>query len=334
MNQSLPETLKLGNSAQQTERYRLGIPVKVVGGDLRSHDSRRWQNQPHLSVSLAYVRDIFEYLHSRNIRFYRLAGSLAPYLTHPDMPQFHGQLEECSTELAAIGDLARLYGIRLTMHPGFYIQLGSPESRLVRRSIEELAGAAALLDAMGVGDESTMVIHVGGAYDDKLASRARFVETVNQLPSLLRKRIVLENDDRLFDLEDVMWVQQQTGLRIVLDVLHHRCLNDNGVSLIEALRLALSTWPVDQQPKIHFSTPRTEARQLFRNGRPHLQMPLARQHSDFLNPFEFIDLLRAARAAKLRPFDVMLEAKGKDLALLRLRDDVSRYAPELAGFVQ
>jgi len=322
------------NSAQQTERYRLGIPVKVVGADLRSHDSRRWQNQPHLSVSLAYVRDIFEYLNNRNIRFYRLAGALAPYLTHPNMPQFHNQLDECSTELAATGDLARLYGIRLTMHPGFYIQLSSPDKGLVQRSIEELTGAAALLDAMGAGTESAIVIHIGGAYDDKFASRARFVEKVNQLPLHLRGRVVLENDDRLFDLEDVLWAHQKTGIRVVLDILHHRCLNHSGISTIEALRLALSTWPANQKPKIHFSSPRTEARQLFRNGRPHLQMPMARQHSDFLNPFEFVDLLREARTAKLRPFDVMLEAKGKDLALLRLREDVNRYAPELAGFVQ
>ena len=81
----------------------LGFPVKVLGAPLRSHDSRRWQNQPHLSVSLAYVRDVFEYLQRRDIRFYRLAGQLAPYLTHPALPQFHRQLEECSVELAAIG---------------------------------------------------------------------------------------------------------------------------------------------------------------------------------------------------------------------------------------
>ena len=74
----------------------LDIPVKIIGlAGLRSHDSRRWQSQPHLSVSLAYVRDIFEYLHSRNIGFYRLSGQLAPYLTHPDMPQFHRHLRLC-----------------------------------------------------------------------------------------------------------------------------------------------------------------------------------------------------------------------------------------------
>ena len=106
---------------------RLGFPVKVLGAPgLPSHDSRRWQNQPHLSVSLAYLRDIFLYLESRSIRFYRLAGQLAPYLTHPELPAFHRQLEECATELAAVGDLARQQRLRLTLHPGFFVQLNSP----------------------------------------------------------------------------------------------------------------------------------------------------------------------------------------------------------------
>ena len=38
---------------------RLGFALKVLGQPgLKSHDSRRWQNEPHLSVSLAYLREI------------------------------------------------------------------------------------------------------------------------------------------------------------------------------------------------------------------------------------------------------------------------------------
>ncbi|HXF60268.1 MAG TPA: hypothetical protein VNK95_01545, partial [Caldilineaceae bacterium] len=75
--------------------YRLGVPVKVMAAPLRSHDSRRWQQAPHLSVSLAYLRDLLIYLHRHDIHLYRLAGQLAPYATHPGLPQFHCQVEEC-----------------------------------------------------------------------------------------------------------------------------------------------------------------------------------------------------------------------------------------------
>lgn len=310
--------------------YRLGIAVKLLGAPLRSHDSRRWQNRPHLSVSLAYLRDIFEYLHSQDIHFYRMSSHLAPYATHPDLPQFHRQLQECQTELAAVGDLARLYDIRLSLHPAQYVRLNSPEPDRVARAHQELALAASLLDAMGAGQNAVIVVHVGGAYGDRGSARGRFVAAYERLDACVRRRMVLENDDHLYDIQDLLWIHRRTGIRLVLDVLHHRCLNPAGVPLAEALALALETWPAGQQPKIHFSSPRTELRRLYRNGEWRVQMPLPNQHSDFINPFEFIDLMREVREAQLRTFDIMLEAKAKDLALLRLRQLVARYAPDIA----
>ena len=64
-----------------------------------------------------------------------------------------------------------------------------------------------------------------------------------------------------------------------------------------------------------------------------LQAPLPNQHSDFLDPFTFIDLLETAARLRTRPFDVMLEAKAKDLALLRLREQLREYAPSLSALV-
>ncbi len=313
--------------------YRLGFPVKVVGAPLPSHDSRRWQNQPHLSVSLAYVRDIFEYLHAHDIRFYRLAGQLAPYLTHPGLPAFHHQIEECWNELAAIGDLARAYRLRLTMHLAHFIQLNSPDLLQVKRSQAELQMTVQLLEAMGLGSDAVIVVHVGGIYGDARASRERFVRTWEMLSPAVQQRLALENDDRHYGLQDVLWLHQRTGIRVVLDTLHHRCLNPSGHPLINALALALATWPADQQPKIHFSSSRTALRHLIRNGQSYLQMPLPRQHSDFIDVFQFIDLLRGVRAANLRPFDIMLEAKGKELALLRLREQIATFAPDLVPFI-
>ncbi|MEZ4863186.1 MAG: UV DNA damage repair endonuclease UvsE [Caldilineaceae bacterium] len=310
-------------------RYRLGFPVKVMGAALPSHDSRRWQNQPHLTVSLAYLRDIFTYLANCEIHFYRIAGNIAPYLTHPTLPQFHNQIEESRTELAATGDLARLYRIRLTMHPGHYIQLSSPDPARVARGHLELEACALLLEAMGLGTEAVVVIHIGGMYEDRIGSLERFVRNYHLLSPTARSRAVLENDDRIFDIQDILWVHRRTGIRLVLDVLHHRCLNRNGVPLIDALAQTLATWPHDEQPKIHYSSPRTELRYLYQNRERRLAMPLPNQHSDFINPFAFIDLLQNGRAAGLRPFDIMLEAKAKDLALLRLRTQVAQFAPHL-----
>lgn len=314
--------------------YRLGFAVKVVGvPNLPSHDSRRWQNRPHLSVSLAYLRDIFGYLDRQDIRFYRMAGQLAPYLTHPHLPQFHRQLDECDLELAAMGDLARQLRLRLTLHPGFYIQLNSPDERRVERSVAELSAAAALLDSMGLGPETVIVIHVGGVHGDAVLGRERFVRRANLLPDTLRSRLALEHDDRRYTLQDVLWIHRRTGIRILFDTLHHRCFGKDDLPLVDGLRLALATWPAGERPKIHVSSPRTEVRHLLREGAIRLQPPLPNQHSDFLHPFEVIDLLAQAQRLRLRPFDIMLEAKAKDVALLRLRDQIAKFAPGLAAVI-
>lgn len=317
-------------NADPSPPLRLGFAVKVLGAPgLPSHDSRRWQNQPHLSVSLAYLRDIFLYLQNRSIHFYRLAGQLAPYLTHPDLPAFHSQLDECTTELAAVGDLARQQRLRLTLHPGFFVQLNSPEPTLLARSIAELESSAALLDGMGIGREGVIVVHVGGVHDSREAGRARFVRSWEQLPARAKARVVLEHDDRRYSLSDALWIHRRTGVPVVFDSLHHRCLNPEQIPSIDALRLALSTWPGDVRPKIHISSPRTEIRYLRRPDGVRMQAPLLNQHSDFLDPFPVIDLLSQALSLSLRPFDILLEAKAKDVALLRLRSQIERYAPAL-----
>ncbi len=171
---------------------------------------------------------------------------------------------------------------------------------------------------MGLDADAVIVIHVGGVYGDAESGRERFARQINRLPDAVRSRLVLEHDDRRYHLHDALWIHARTGVRVVLDTLHHRCFDPVGLPLADALRLALATWPAAQRPKIHMSSPRTEIRPLLRNGGVRLQPPLPDQHSDFLHPFEVIDLLNTARQLNLRPFDVMLEAKAKDVALLRL----------------
>lgn len=316
---------------------RLGFAVKVLGEPgLRSHDARRWQNGPHLSVSLAYLRDLFAYLKRAGISMYRMASQLVPYATHPEMPSFHHQVEECARELAALGEQARVQGLRLSFHPSQYVVLSAPDDALAARSAAEVEVQAQVLDAMGLGPEAVVVVHVGGAYEAPLAARERFVRRAESLSAAARKRLVVEHDERAFSLADVLWIHQRTGMRVVFDYLHH-LNNPGGMDVAEAALAALRTWPTSETPKVHFSSPRTEMR-LVKHRDPEtgrqvevLRPPLWTQHSDYVNPFEFLAFLRRMETEGVRPFDVMLEAKAKDLALLRLRDDLARLAPEWAA---
>lgn len=319
---------------------RLGFAVKVLGEPgLRSHDSRRWQNGPHLSVSLAYLRDLFAYLERAGISMYRMASQLVPYATHPEMPAFHGQVEECARELAALGEKARALDLRLSFHPSQYVVLNAPDEALAARGMAEVEVQARVLEAMGLGPEAVVVVHVGGLYEGRAAARERFARRAEGLSAAARARLVVENDERAFSLADLLWIHQRTGLRVVFDYLHH-LNNPGGMDVAEAALAALRTWPAAQTPKVHFSSPRTEMRLVSQRdpatGRQVevLRPPLWTQHSDYVNPFEFVAFLRRMEAEGARPFDVMLEAKAKDLALLRLREDLASLAPEWAARVR
>lgn len=313
---------------------RLGFAVKVLGdGGLPSHDTRRWQSGPSLEVSLDALERVLEYAHGAGIRMYRMATALAPYASHPDLPQFRDQPARCAERLAEVGRRARELDIRLSTHPGQYTVLNSEDERVQRLAVEELGVQAELLDGMGLGPEAVVVLHVGGGAGGRDAALDRFCAGFERLSDAARARLVVENDDRTFSLSDVLALSARIGRPVVWDILHHHCNDPDRIPDREALELALATWPAGVTPKIHYSTPRTaieeRTRKVGRRVERQLVVPPLRAHADLIDPIAFERFLRET-AAGLR-FDVMLEAKAKDLALLALRDRLAARGVDLAA---
>jgi UV DNA damage endonuclease len=119
--------------------------------DLKSNDSRRALNQPHLKVSLEYVDSILDYLVQSRINMYRMSSDLAPYATHPDMPHFHSMVEDSRYELGALGAKARALDIRLSFHPSQNVVLDTPDPELLRKSVWDSTSRAEMLDLMELG---------------------------------------------------------------------------------------------------------------------------------------------------------------------------------------
>lgn len=311
---------------------RLGFAVKVLGGGgLPSHDTRRWQSGPHLRVSLERLRAILAYLDWEHIRMYRFSSSLAPYASHPELSQFHGQLDECAAELADVGELARELGIRLSSHPGQYSVLNSEREEVRATALAELEVQAGLLDRMGAGAEAVVVFHVGSLAGGQPEAMRRFERALERASPSARARLVIENDDRSFGVAPVVELARRTGLRVVFDVHHHLCHDPDRIPDGEALRMCLDTWQAGQVPKVHFSSPRLEITERRRRmGRRIERTPALgdpRRHADLIDPLSFECFLRHT-ASGARDFDVMLEAKGKDLALLRLREQLAARGVE------
>jgi UV DNA damage endonuclease len=304
---------------------RLGFAVKVLGdGGLPSHDARRWQSGPHLRVSLEYLEAIMRRLDARDIRMYRMATALAPYASHPELPQFHRQVEECAAELAAAGRLAHELDLRLSTHPGQYTVLNSEDAGVRAAAVAELEVQAALLDAMGLGPEAVVVLHVGGAAGGVAAGADRFLAGFASLSDRARSRLVIENDDRVYGAADVLALCERAGVPMVFDLHHHLCHDPVGLPEREALERALATWPQGVTPKVHFSSPRLDVgerkRRVGRRVERSISLPALRAHADLIDPMAFAAFLRTSGAGL--EFDVMLEAKAKDIALLRLREQL------------
>jgi len=265
---------------------------------------------------------------------------------------------ESDAELRAFGAKARAYDIRLSFHPSQYVLLNAPNPDLTEKSIWDLSSQAEMLDRMGLDDEAVMITHVGGVYNDHEASRARWVDGWNRCPEHVKRRLVLENDDLRFSAADVLGIHERTGVRLIFDYQHFWCLNPERLDMRETFERFLATWPTGVRPKMHFSSPRTELREIKQKITPKqreaakagkargskellkapvkatarvktvLRPPIWTGHADFTNPFEFATFMRMAEGLV---FDVMLEGKSKDLSLLRLRPDLLRFAPDVAA---
>ncbi len=140
----------------------------------------------------------------------------------------------------------------------------------------------------------------------------------------------------------LLGLAERVGVPVVWDVLHHHCNDPDGIPDREALQLALATWPAGVKPKIHYSSPKTaveeRVKKVGRRVERSLVLPQLRSHADLIDPIAFEAFV--TETADGLALDVMLEAKAKDLALLRLREQLAargvalddrRYPDPLAG---
>jgi UV DNA damage endonuclease len=239
------------------------------------------------------------------VRMYRISSKLIPFASHPvnTVPWW----DEYGDTLARIGAFARRHDIRVSMHPGQYTVLSTPDTKTLDASLREVEWHMRLLDSLGVDGASKVVLHLGGTYDDKEAALGRFIKVVERMPDGWRRRLVVENDERSYTVTDALAVSRRTGLPVVFDYLHHR-INPGDLDWREAMAQALATWrqESDGVPKAHFSS-----QQL--GGRPGA-------HDDWVHADEFARFLAGAPEVE---FDCMLEAKQKDMALFRLREELA-----------
>ena len=297
-------------------QYRLGFAAKIMGQPGLQLPGGR-AGPAHLSVGIAHLHDVLGYLQRNKVSLYRMADLL------PSQSDAFGQLEECYESLGLLAERAKAQGTRLTLHLALNSGLGAVDERLAASSLAAIEARCLLLQALD-GDDPTrlgvLVAHVGGPADDPRTAE-RFVRRYQALSARARRRLVLENDGAGFSLGQLLQIHQQCGIALVFDMLHWSLHNPERLPLDLALGLALATWSADIRPKVHLSSPRSEAHRLATtNGQQQIVAPYRGQHADFIVAEDLRRLLSASRG--LPGFDIMLEAKATDLALRRLREEL------------
>ncbi|MDN5698402.1 MAG: UV DNA damage repair endonuclease UvsE [Rubrobacter sp.] len=247
--------------------------------------------------NISGLKSILRWNAEHGVELFRLGQNLIPFASHPDFP-YDWQAQH-GEELRSAGELAHSLGIRLSMHPGQYINPASPKPETVERSLQELRYVASAFSLIGSRD-AVLVLHMGGAYEDRAATARRFVEVLKPEREVL-SYLALENDERVWTVSEVAATAGSLGIPAITDTLHHE-LNPGELSLPEALDLSLETWTVRAgRPKLHLSS-----------QDPKKQ---AGAHSYCLDLRDWRGLLEALDG---READVMVEAKGKERALAPL----------------
>jgi len=243
----------------------------------------------------------------RGIGAFRINSQILPVKTHPEagyaIRELPGSAEVIDGFLAC-GRFAAENGLRLSFHPDQFVVLNSPNPKTLAHSIAELEYQAEVAGWVGA---DTINIHGGGGYGNKAAALELLCRNIACLAEPVRSRLTLENDDKVFTPSDLLPVCERTGVPLVYDVHHHRCLPD-GASVAETTRLARATWRAE--PLFHISSP-IEG----------WDGPVPRRHHDYIDfrdfPSEWLGT----------PLTVEVEAKAKELAVARLSADLKGANP-------
>jgi len=249
---------------------------------------------------------IIKFNSTKGIRMYRMSSDMFPWMSEyeiSDLPDY----KKIKENLFIAGNISRQMDQRLSFHPSPYCVIASENPSVVEKSIKELRQHSEIMDMMGLDrtHKYPINIHINTTKPTKEDSAKRFLKTFNDLPEGVKKRLVVENDDKKsqFTPTDLYnMIYKESGIPITYDFLHHKC-NPDGISENEALDLCISTWPEDTIALTHFS----DSRKLYEDSSAKEVA-----HSDWIwNKIETYD----------KVFDIELEVKMKDLALLKYLEE-------------
>lgn len=252
-----------------------------------------------IANNLTHLKNSILYNIENNIKLFRISSDIIPFASHPvntlDWKTIY------KDELFSIGTLIKKSNMRVSMHPGQYTIINSPTAEVVEKSILELQYHADFLDTLNLDSTHKIIIHIGGVYGEKSNAISRFCETYNALNENIKKRLIIENDDKFYNINDVLFISEKLNVPVVYDNLHHKLNHEEYKSDRYWIDICNKTWSLeDGNQKIHYS----QQNPLKKNG----------SHSETIYIDEFIDFYNAISTSNV---DIMLEVKDKNISAIK-----------------
>ena len=246
--------------------------------------------------NLNNLEEILKYNIKNNIHFYRMSSKIIPLATHPNIKL--NLLNIFKEKLEHIGNIIKENNIRVDIHLDEYCVLNSTNPNIVNSTINIIKFYKNMLKTMNI--ESYMILHIGSSAFGIEKSITRFINNFKKLDEESKNMIILENDDKVFKIEDVLKICKTLNIPMVLDYHHYKC---NKVEPLEQnIKEIIKTWK-GKTPKMHISSKKNNKE--------------FRSHHEYIDINDFIELTNILKTQN-KNIDIMIEAKQKDMALFKL----------------
>ena len=256
------------------------------------------------------IKPIIKWNIDNNIKCFRLSSDIFPHITDEEISPY--SIDFARELLKDVGDYINKNNIRVLMHPGQYNQVGANTKRVLNSTKKDLQHHADILDEMGIDHNGVLIVHGGGIYGNKEETIKRWISQYFELSPSIRNRLVIENCEKCYSLEDVLYISNEIkklggDLPVVLDNHHYICYgllhpNVNQQSIESLIPKVLETWG-ERRPVFHISEQGS--------GK-------CGHHSDYITkiPDYYLEIPEKYGIS----FDLEIEAKMKEQAILRLYD--------------
>jgi UV DNA damage endonuclease len=263
-----------------------------------------------INHNIKTLQSFIDYCYENSIKSYRITSDLIPHLEYITQSNIL-QEKDFNAIKQNIKNINKR-DIVLSLHPGQFVNMGSPDESVVEKSIREIEYHILIADLL---DFKEINIHLGGSYGDKAQAIKRFLTNIDKF----KEYITIENDELSYSIDDCIDVSRESGIPVTFDLHHHRChsLRDDyepQKSEYDYFLECKQTWINSGRDymRIHISSPR-EGYSTCAKSRPH---------SDFINPCDVPEwLLEESEKFKIY---IDVEAKKKEKAIFELINNFNK----------